>query len=104
MVKGPKFSLTIERPETDLTVELLQSCVPLAFWKTLFLDGGHGRDRGAWKTATFKPYNFNAEGLPTNGGALHPLMKVREEFRNIFFEMGCVDALWSLRAAILTVT
>lgn len=66
--KGPQFSTVIEKPETDLTVELLAS--------------------GRWKTATFKPYNFNAEGVPPNPGALHPLMKVREEFRNIFFEMG----------------
>jgi len=69
--KGPKFSTTIERPETDLTVELLAS--------------------GRWKTATFKPYNFNAEGVPPNAGALHPLMKVREEFRSIFFEMGFTE-------------
>ena len=26
-----------------------------------------------------------------NAGALHPLMKVREEFRNIFFEMGFTE-------------
>lgn len=44
--------------------------------------------RGAWKTAKFKKYNFDAEGIPTRGGALHPLLKVREEFRNIFMEMG----------------
>ncbi|KAI9623984.1 hypothetical protein KEM48_009211 [Puccinia striiformis f. sp. tritici PST-130] len=69
--KGSKFSTVIERPETDLTVELLTS--------------------GRWKTATFKPYNFNAEGVPPNGGALHPLMKVREEFRSIFFEMGFTE-------------
>jgi phenylalanyl-tRNA synthetase alpha chain len=43
---------------------------------------------GDWKTADFKQYNFTAEGAAPNGGALHPLMKVREEFRNIFFEMG----------------
>jgi phenylalanyl-tRNA synthetase alpha chain len=43
---------------------------------------------GAWKTSTFKKYNFDAEGIPTNGGALHPLLKVREEIRNIFLEMG----------------
>jgi hypothetical protein len=34
-----------------------------------------------------KKYNPDAEGAPTNDGALHPLLKVREEFRNIFFEM-----------------
>jgi len=44
--------------------------------------------RGSWKTSTFKKYNFEAEGIPPNGGALHPLLKVREEFRNIFMEMG----------------
>ena len=43
---------------------------------------------GAWKDAAFKQYNFAAAGQPTEGGALHPLLKVREEFRNIFFEMG----------------
>lgn len=48
----------------------------------------HGR--GSWKTSTFKKYNFDAEGIPTNGGALHPLLKVREEIRNIFLEMGFV--------------
>lgn len=52
---------------------------------------------GAWETANFKKYNFDAEGAPTSGGALHPLMKVREEFRNIFFEMGCVRWLYPLR-------
>lgn len=36
----------------------------------------------------FKPYNFNAEGAPTHAGAFHPLNKVREEFRQIFFGMG----------------
>jgi len=45
--------------------------------------------RGSWKTATYKKYNFEAEGIPTIGGALHPLLKVREEIRNIFLEMGC---------------
>ncbi len=32
--------------------------------------------RGSWKDADFKPYNFNALGQPTNGGHLHPLLKV----------------------------
>lgn len=45
---------------------------------------------GAWKNASFKKYNFAAAGTPTEGGSLHPLLKVREEFRNIFFEMGYV--------------
>ncbi|KAI8461364.1 tRNA synthetases class II core domain (F)-domain-containing protein, partial [Phakopsora pachyrhizi] len=68
VTKGQKFSTVIEKPETDLTIELLNS--------------------GRWKTSNFKAYNFDSEGLVPNGGSLHPLMKVREEFRNIFFEMG----------------
>lgn len=68
VVKGAKFALEITKEETDLTVDMLAS--------------------GAWKTATFKPYNFNALGADQNAGALHPLNKVRQEFRQIFFEMG----------------
>jgi phenylalanyl-tRNA synthetase alpha chain len=37
---------------------------------------------------SFKDYNFQAEGKPTEGGYLHPLLKVRTEFREIFLEMG----------------
>ncbi|KZV64605.1 phenylalanine-tRNA ligase [Peniophora sp. CONT] len=69
--KGPNFSTSTAKPETDLTVDMLTS--------------------GAWKTANFKKYNFEAEGLPTAGGALHPLLKVRDEFRNIFLEMGFAE-------------
>jgi phenylalanyl-tRNA synthetase alpha chain len=43
---------------------------------------------GEWKDASFKKYNFDAVGIPPSGGHLHPLMKVRQEFREIFFEMG----------------
>ncbi|POS74568.1 tRNA synthetase class II core domain-containing protein [Diaporthe helianthi] len=66
--KGEKFALEIAKEETDLTADMLQS--------------------GAWKTATFKPYNFNALGADQRAGALHPLNKVRAEFRQIFFDMG----------------
>ena len=44
--------------------------------------------KGTWKDATFKPINFAALGKPPSGGALHPLMKVRTMFREIFLEMG----------------
>jgi len=37
---------------------------------------------------TFKAYNYNSLGVPTAGGHLHPLMKVRAEIRRIFLEMG----------------
>lgn len=66
--KGPKYAREFVKEETDLTPEMLAS--------------------GSWKTAQLKAYNFNAKGAPTPSGALHPLNKVRSEFRNIFFEMG----------------
>ena len=66
--KGPKFSTEFVKEETDLTAEMLAS--------------------GAWKTVQLKPYNFKAKGALTHSGALHPLNKVRQEFREIFFEMG----------------
>ncbi|KAL8981686.1 MAG: hypothetical protein Q9205_003597 [Flavoplaca limonia] len=66
--KGPKFSREFVKEETDLTADMLAT--------------------GTWKTVKLKPYNFNAMGAPTMSGALHPLNKVRHEFRQIFFEMG----------------
>lgn len=69
--KGPNFSTSTAKPETDLTVDMLTS--------------------GAWKSSTFKKYNFEAEGIPTSGGALHPLLKVRDEIRSIFLEMGFAE-------------
>ncbi|TFY76723.1 hypothetical protein EWM64_g7290 [Hericium alpestre] len=69
--KGPNFSTSTAKPLTDLTVDMLTS--------------------GSWKSSNFKKYNFEAEGIPTSGGALHPLLKVREEMRNIFLEMGFAE-------------
>jgi phenylalanyl-tRNA synthetase alpha chain len=66
--KGPNFAQEIVKEETDLTADMLAN--------------------GSWKTAKFKPYNFKAKGAQTASGALHPLNKVRTEFREIFFEMG----------------
>ncbi|KAK0543347.1 Phenylalanyl-tRNA synthetase, beta subunit, cytoplasmic, partial [Tilletia horrida] len=66
--KGPAFALQVEKLETDLTAQMLAT--------------------GAWKKAPFKKYNFDAEGAVPAQCALHPLLKVREEFRKIFFEMG----------------
>lgn len=43
---------------------------------------------GSWKEKTFKPYNFEALGVAPDCGHLHPLMKVRTQFRQIFLEMG----------------
>lgn len=69
--KGPKFALTITSYETDITSDMITT--------------------GSWKNADFKPYNFNSEGVYPHSGALHPLMKVREEFRQIFFSMGFTE-------------
>ncbi|KAI0451078.1 phenylalanyl-tRNA synthetase alpha chain [Xylaria acuta] len=66
--KGPKFALEVPDEATDLTDEMLATA--------------------SWKTATFKPYNFQALGAEQRAGALHPLNKVRSEIRNIFFELG----------------
>ncbi|XP_060527125.1 phenylalanine--tRNA ligase alpha subunit [Cylas formicarius] len=66
--KGPDFSLTLNKLETDLTSEMLAN--------------------GTWKTSKFKEYNFDALGVPPSSGFLHPLLKVRAEFRQIFLEMG----------------
>ncbi|KZT62933.1 hypothetical protein CALCODRAFT_489471 [Calocera cornea HHB12733] len=69
--KGSAFTTDLRKPETDLTAEMLAT--------------------GSWKNSNFKQYNFDADGTPTNGGALHPLMKVREEVKGIFFEMGFAE-------------
>ena len=69
--KGPEFSLTLKQMATDVTFDMLQN--------------------GSWKTQEFKQYNFDAVGIPPLGGHLHPLMKVREEFRHIFFDMGFME-------------
>ncbi|KAI1305263.1 Phenylalanine--tRNA ligase alpha subunit B [Halotydeus destructor] len=69
--KGVKFTLNIEKPETDLTAEMIA--------------------KGTWREKKFKDYNFNALGVPPTRGHLHPLLKVRFEFRQIFLEMGFTE-------------
>ncbi len=36
----------------------------------------------------FKPFNFDSDGQVPKTGHLHPLMKVRSEFREILIGMG----------------
>ncbi|KAI9336323.1 tRNA synthetases class II core domain (F)-domain-containing protein [Obelidium mucronatum] len=71
--KGDKFTLTLAKEETDITQEMILS--------------------GDWKSAQFKKYNFapGVVGVAPRGGYLHPLMKVREEFRQIFLELGFTE-------------
>ncbi|CAG9461428.1 unnamed protein product [Pedinophyceae sp. YPF-701] len=68
LTKGPKFAVVRKKQATELTVDMLAS--------------------GAWKSEDFKPYNFAALGLPPATGHLHPLLKVRSQFRKIFLRMG----------------
>ncbi|KAK0403832.1 hypothetical protein QR680_017147 [Steinernema hermaphroditum] len=69
--KGPGFTMQLEKPEVELTAEMLQD--------------------KSWATKNFKAYNFNALGQSLSGGHLHPLMKVRSEFREIFLQMGFTE-------------
>ena len=71
LTKGPNFSLNISKAETELTPEMIAS--------------------GSWKSANFKSYNFDALGINPPGGCLHPLLKVRAEYRQIFLEMGFTE-------------
>ncbi|EGF79764.1 hypothetical protein BATDEDRAFT_19849 [Batrachochytrium dendrobatidis JAM81] len=66
--KGSRFTTKLVEESTDISHEMIQS--------------------GGWKDATFKKYNFEASGVTIPSGHLHPLLKVRDEFRSIFFEMG----------------
>ncbi|XP_070562510.1 phenylalanine--tRNA ligase alpha subunit-like [Ptychodera flava] len=69
--KGSEFSTEIRKQETDLTPEMIMS--------------------GSWKTHKFKSLNFDALGVPPTSGHLHPLQKVRTEFRQIFLELGFTE-------------
>lgn len=68
VAKGADFKTTIDKPEADLTSDMISD--------------------GSWKSKNFKPYNFEAKGSLVVGGCLHPLLKVRAEFRRIFLDMG----------------
>ncbi|CAI9536979.1 unnamed protein product [Staurois parvus] len=71
VTKGSEFSTNITKQETDLTPEMIAS--------------------GSWNDKKFKAYNFNALGVMPECGHLHPLMKVRTQFRQIFLEMGFTE-------------
>lgn len=56
--KGSNFKLTLEKPETDLTADMLAN--------------------DDWKTKNFKEYNFDTLGIKPSSGHLHPLLKVNK--------------------------
>lgn len=66
--RGPSYAPVRVKKAADLTKEML--------------------DSGAWETTPFKPYNFLTLGEKVGGGNLHPLLKVRAEFRKILMQMG----------------
>ncbi|KAF0700356.1 Aste57867_9106 [Aphanomyces stellatus] len=66
--KGPNFALQRKRLAAGLNKDML--------------------DSEEWKTEKFKAYNFNTMGSAVGGGHLHPLMKVRAEFRRVLMDMG----------------
>lgn len=68
ITKGPSYKSEIQIYATDLTSNLIIS--------------------GEYKNLEFKPYNFNTTGKIPDQGNFHPLMKVREEFRDIFLCLG----------------
>jgi len=69
--KGDNFSTTIKKIPTEITPDMIQS--------------------GSWRQTQFKPYNLNALGVEPSAGHLHPLLKVRAEYRQIFLEMGFTE-------------
>lgn len=66
--RGSAYAPVRVKAATDLTEEMLAS--------------------GEWESASFKSLNFNAKGLALTGGYLHPLLKTRTQFREIFLELG----------------
>ncbi|KAM5573030.1 phenylalanine--tRNA ligase alpha subunit, cytoplasmic [Rosa sericea] len=66
--KGPNYAPVRKKFVTDLTRESLQN--------------------GDWKELEFKEFNLNAQGMPSKFGALHPLLKVRKQVKDIFIQMG----------------
>lgn len=66
--RGPSYAPRRVKKAADLTKEMLES--------------------GKWRDTTFKEYNFQTLGESVGGGHLHPLLKVRAEFRKILMEMG----------------
>ena len=65
--KGTNFGET-KKPKTDLTTDLLHN--------------------DEWETYKFKPYNYNAKGKEQLKGGLHPLLKVRSQYRQMLLELG----------------
>ncbi len=72
LFRGPQFALERAKAATEVTSEMMKD--------------------GSWRSTQFKAYNFApGAGAPPTGGHLHPLLKVRDAFRNIFLHMGFAE-------------
>lgn len=67
-IKGAQFSIDLTKPEADLTTELIAD--------------------NKYLQKQFKNYNYQAKGIEINNGSLHPLLRVRTQFREIMLELG----------------
>lgn len=65
-------------------------CKGTRLTQPMFYDSNLRLSSGSWKSLNFKQYNFNAKGIVPPFGCLHPLLKVRSEYRQIFLEMGYI--------------
>lgn len=68
VAKGPQFALERQESITELTQEMLKN-----------------KD---WKDKMIKPLNLQSKGKDLAFGSLHPLLKVRAQYRSILLEMG----------------
>ncbi|OIR58301.1 MAG: phenylalanyl-tRNA synthetase alpha subunit [Amphiamblys sp. WSBS2006] len=69
--KGELFSQEVTQGEKEITKEMLVS--------------------REWEKLSFKEYNYDALGKRERKGGLAPLMKMRDEFREIFLQMGFTE-------------
>lgn len=68
VTKGANFAPKRVKLETQLTADMLRT--------------------GSWKDTKMKKMNLGADGQVPAGGHLHPLLKVRAQFREILLSMG----------------
>eukprot|EP00758_Cryptobia_borreli_P005281 Tbor_TRINITY_DN4815_c0_g1::TRINITY_DN4815_c0_g1_i1::g.1376::m.1376/K01889/FARSA, pheS; phenylalanyl-tRNA synthetase alpha chain len=68
ITKGENYSPIRKKQVTDITPAMIRD--------------------GSWAIEKFKKLNFAADGILPTGGQLHPLLKVRQEFREIFLDLG----------------
>ena len=71
VIKGSKYVESMDlvrKPIKELTEDMVKS--------------------GEWENVDFAPLNFDALGAKIGCGHEHPLLRVRYEFRQIFFQMG----------------